>query len=101
MGRGRQIERLIMKTLSNKTTQGNAEGSERLAKGLGWFSIALGISEIFPPQTLGRSAGVCSGPGLFRLVGLREIINGVGILSQPRSAPWLWGRVLGDVMDLG
>ena len=35
-----------------------------------------------------------------RLFGLREITSGVGILSQPKPAGWLWSRVAGDVLDL-
>jgi uncharacterized membrane protein len=35
-----------------------------------------------------------------RLIGLREIAAGVGILSQSRPTGWLLGRVGGDAMDL-
>ncbi|HTW37341.1 MAG TPA: SRPBCC family protein [Steroidobacteraceae bacterium] len=37
---------------------------------------------------------------LIRALGLREIVSGVGILTRPRPAAWLWSRVLGDAMDL-
>jgi uncharacterized membrane protein len=37
---------------------------------------------------------------LVRLMGLREIAAGVGILSQRQPAEWLWARVGGDVLDL-
>jgi hypothetical protein len=33
--------------------------------------------------------------------GAREILTGVGILSQDDPVPWLWGRVGGDALDLG
>jgi uncharacterized membrane protein len=33
-------------------------------------------------------------------IGLREITSGIGILSRPRPAGWLWSRVGGDLMDL-
>jgi len=35
------------------------------------------------------------------LHGLREIATGIGILSQDDPTPWIWGRVVGDVLDLG
>jgi uncharacterized membrane protein len=35
-----------------------------------------------------------------RLVGVREIAAGVGILRRPKPAGWLWARVAGDVKDL-
>src|SRR5262245_5187327 len=37
---------------------------------------------------------------LLRLFGLREMASGVGILTQHRSTPWMWGRVGGDALDL-
>src|SRR5687768_1706429 len=37
---------------------------------------------------------------LFRLLGIRELVSGVGILTRKNSTPWLWSRVAGDAMDL-
>jgi uncharacterized membrane protein len=82
---------------------GNVLGvnSHKLAKGLGWFSIGLGLAEIFAPRQLARFLGVKSSPGLFRFLGAREIASGVGILLQSRPNKWVVSRVGGDVMDLG
>jgi uncharacterized membrane protein len=33
-------------------------------------------------------------------IGLREITSGIGILTRPRPAGWVWSRVGGDLMDL-
>jgi uncharacterized membrane protein len=72
-----------------------------LAQGLGWFSIAIGVAAVLAPRTLGSLAGVGQGSGsLMRSTGIRELANGVGILSQRNPAPWLWSRVVGDVVDL-
>jgi uncharacterized membrane protein len=75
---------------------------DRLASGLGWFSIGLGLTELSAPKTLGRLIGISERhQGLLRLLGLREAITGVGILTgRPRPTGWLWGRVAGDAIDL-
>jgi uncharacterized membrane protein len=82
---------------------GADDGAERLAHGLGWFSIGLGLAELTAPSTLASLIGVPDDEdnrSLLRAAGLREISSGIGILSQPRPAGWLWARVGGDVMDL-
>ncbi|HEX8089368.1 MAG TPA: SRPBCC family protein [Blastocatellia bacterium] len=74
---------------------------ERLATGLGWFSIGLGLAEVLAPKGMARLIGVSEDhPILFRVLGLREIASGIGILTQRRPAGWVWSRVAGDVMDL-
>lgn len=73
----------------------------KAAKGLGWFSIALGLTQVIAPRWLGRRIGIGDQPTLMRALGVREMLTGVGILSQHRPAPGLlWGRVAGDVMDM-
>lgn len=79
------------------------ETAERLANGLGWFSIGLGAAELLAPGSVARLIGVNDDDGnrsLLRFYGLREIAAGVGILTQSRPAGWLWGRVGGDLLDL-
>lgn len=76
---------------------------ERLANGLGWFSIGLGLAEVVAPQKLANLIGVADGSktrNVLRAYGAREIAAGVGILTRPRPAGWMWGRVAGDVLDL-
>jgi uncharacterized membrane protein len=56
---------------------------------------------VLAPRAVGTLAGVTRGNGgVSRSFGLREIATGVGILSQRNPAPWLWARVVGDVLDL-
>jgi uncharacterized membrane protein len=74
---------------------------ERLADGLGWFSIGLGMVELLAPRLLCRCIGVRPRVGLMRLLGLREIASGFGLLTQPGKEAWLKSRVVGDAMDLG
>jgi uncharacterized membrane protein len=76
---------------------------ERLANGLGWFSIGLGLAEVLAPRKMAELIGIANGDRtntILRAYGLREIAAGVGILMQPRPAGWLWGRVAGDALDL-
>jgi len=71
-----------------------------VAQGLGVFSIALGLAEMFAPRLLGRAIGVGERTTLLPLLGARELASGLGILSQRRKSGWLWSRVGGDAMDL-
>ena len=74
---------------------------EQIANGLGWFSIGLGLAEVIAPKALARFIGAQGRHTLLiRLMGLREITAGVGILTNPRPAHWVWARVAGDAMDL-
>ena len=77
-----------------------AEREERLAHALGWFSIGLGLAEIAAPRALAKLIGVNGNGTLLRMLGVREIASGVGILSRRRPVGWLWSRVGGDIMDL-
>lgn len=89
----------------------------RIAAGLGWFSIGLGLFELAAPRTLSRLVGIerpqtrCAPrllarePSstialLLRTLGAREVLSGIGILTGPQTAAWLWSRVVGDTMDL-
>lgn len=123
----------------------------RIAAGVGWFGIGLGIFELVAPRSFARLIGL-EGPSrgwqaagwraagyrtaqllprgvsrsvkrgvgrwaapaasawadrgdpvhraIIRGLGLREIATGIGILTRPRPAAWLWSRVVGDMMDL-
>ncbi len=81
-------------------TQSQGDNAEQLARALGWFSIGLGVAEIVAPGRLAQLIGVENKPGVFRLMGLREIGHGIGILSLDRPAGAVWSRVAGDMVDL-
>ena len=72
----------------------------RLVRGLGWFSVGLGALQLIAPRSLCRLLGIKPRSGLMRLLGVRELANGIGILSQPAEPMWLKARVAGDAMDL-
>jgi uncharacterized membrane protein len=77
-----------------------AQNRNRLVNGLGWFSIGLGLAELLAPRSVSRLIGVESHPTLMRLLGLREIATGLGLLSQVEPGTWAKARVAGDAMDL-
>jgi uncharacterized membrane protein len=71
-----------------------------LSRALGWFGLGLGVVQVMAPRGFGRSIGVDAPAWLLRLIGLREIANGAGILTQPEPRPWIEARATGDLMDL-
>jgi hypothetical protein len=71
-----------------------------LARGLGWFSIGLGLAEMLAPRMLTEQMGMQGKEGLLRFYGAREVAAGIGILMSDNPGPWLWGRVAGDALDL-
>ncbi|MBL6458261.1 cyclase dehydrase [Belnapia sp. T6] len=72
-----------------------------LAQGLGWFSIGLGLVEVLAPHRVTRATGLEGHERLVASYGLREIATGIGLLTTRDPQPWLWGRVSGDVLDVG
>jgi uncharacterized membrane protein len=74
-----------------------------LPRALGYFSLGLGSAQVLAPRTVSRLIGIRPGPTsttVMRLLGLRELGAGAGVLTQSRPAFWLWSRVAGDAMDL-
>ena len=75
---------------------------EKIARGLGWFSIGLGLAEIAAPRGLAKLIGIRGDySGLLRMLGAREITSGIGLLTRRQpNANWMWSRVGGDAIDL-
>lgn len=74
----------------------------RRAELLGWFSLGLGLTQLLAPRMIAWLAGSRSRRNTrraVRLLGARELASGLGILGH-RHPGWVWGRVIGDVMDL-
>ncbi|MGO4573793.1 cyclase dehydrase [Microvirga sp. 2TAF3] len=83
----------------NRYRQRNGS-ADALARGLGWFSLALGAVELFGAKGVSRWLGMEQHEGLIRAYGAREIATGIGLLTQKDPTPWVWGRVAGDALDL-
>lgn len=72
-----------------------------LSQSLGWFSIGLGLAELLAPGKLAKFLGVEGNEGLLRILGLRELTNGIVVLSDTANPDYMWARVGGDALDLG
>ena len=73
----------------------------QVAKALGWFSLALGVTEVVAGGTLARVLGLGRRrAGLLRAFGAREVAAGAMILANPNSSAGVWSRVAGDALDL-
>ena len=88
-----------MQTAVSRFTGGDGR-AKTLARGLGWFSIALGTVELLTPRWLSEAAGIDQRRSLVQAYGLREMAAGLGILSSSDQRPWIWSRIAGDAVDL-
>ncbi len=77
-----------------------APDDRQLGQILGVVSIGLGLAELLAPRAMGRAVGVGDHPAVMRAVGVREIVTGIGLLSERAPGTWAWARVAGDAMDL-
>jgi hypothetical protein len=82
-----------------RTGTSSLDTSDKLAKALGWFSLGLGLVELFAPRRVTRSLGLEGSEGLVRAYGAREIGAGLVSLSVEKKAG-LWSRVAGDGLDI-
>ncbi len=100
--RTRTPRNLVASTQATRgaTGRGAHSGYEALAKGLGVFSIGLGLAELLAPRSFCRAFGMEGQENLFRAYGVRELATGVAIMMSHDPAPWMWGRVGGDAIDL-
>lgn len=77
-----------------------ANNTQALTQLLGWFSVGLGVTQLLAPRALSRTIGISERhTTLMRCCGAREIVSGVGLLTQG-SSPWAWTRVAGDAIDI-
>ena len=77
-----------------------------VARGLGWASIGIGLTEVLAPRRVNHMLGLEDTPdrrGTLRVLGVREICQGIGILAESRGnekmQAGVLARVAGDVLD--
>jgi hypothetical protein len=73
--------------------------SDRLARNLGWFSIGLGLVELFGAHRITRTLGLDGQETMVRAYGLREIGAGMMTLSVDKEVG-LASRIAGDGIDI-
>lgn len=78
----------------------------RYARRLGWVSLGVAATELFAPKKVEDMLGIEDRPqnrGILRVLGVRELMHGIGILTERKPDRQLrvgvWSRVLGDVLD--
>ena len=78
------------------------------ARALGWASIGIGLTELAAPQKVQNMLGLEDSPehrGILRVLGVRELMHGISILTEREPSRQLatsvWSRVVGDVLDAG
>ena len=73
-----------------------------MARMLGWASIGLGALEVLAPKRLADFLGVDEEhASLIRLMGAREIAQGLVILGSKDPTPGIHARIAGDALDVG
>jgi hypothetical protein len=74
-------------------------GADALVRGIGLFSLGLGVAELVAPGKIAKTFGLEGKESLLRAFGAREIASGIGTLSTDPQ-PALWSRVAGDFADM-
>ena len=80
-------------------TAHSQSGADKLARGLGWLSIGIGLYQLLTPGKLTQKLGMQGNENNMRACGAREIITGIGAFSD-NPTPAIWSRVGGDMLDL-
>src|SRR5215203_1741512 len=92
-----------------KSTLETPEGHERqevattgtwLARMLGWVSIGGGLAVEAAPGPLMKALGLGYRPKLARLLGVRELVIGTGLLRGHNTAAWCRARGIADALDV-
>jgi hypothetical protein len=82
-----------------ETGPSSLKPADSFGRALGWFSMGLGLTELFAPKVLTRWLGVEGNEGLVRAYGAREIASGVLCLSVNNDYG-AFSRAAGDMIDL-
>jgi len=71
-----------------------------LARMLGWVSIGGGLAVEAAPRPLMKALGLGDRPKLARLLGVRELVIGTGLLRGHNTAAWCRARGIADALDV-
>jgi len=71
------------------------------ARGLGLLSLGIGMTEVAAPDKVQDLMGLPrgTGTGVLRILGVRELLHGLDLLTHRQARAGVRGRVMGDVLD--
>ena len=73
---------------------------ERALRGfVGWASVVFGVGGLLDPPRVAQLFGVDGRVGLIRCLALRDLVVGLGALTQRDLRPWACARALSDTTD--
>ncbi|QIN79720.1 hypothetical protein GBA65_15595 [Rubrobacter marinus] len=70
----------------------------KLARGIGWLSLAVGLQLVVAPTSATRPFGMGDSPTLGRIMGVRDLVVGAGLLRGD-TRTWLLARGINDAAD--
>jgi hypothetical protein len=97
----RHSTRRFVAATATQIADANSTPRQPVVRGLAWFSVALGVAELFVSGAVARATGLGANKGIVRLYGLRELGCGLGMLVSKDPVPFLKMRIAGDMLDLG
>lgn len=68
-------------------------------RAIGWLSIGMGIGALVAPGIAATFLGYRRRRWLARLLGVRDLVVGAGLLAATDTAPWLRARLAAEVAD--
>lgn len=71
----------------------------KLARGIGWLSVVVGLRLVAAPASGTRGFGMGDRPTLGRIMGVRDLIVGAGLLRGKDTRTWLVARGINDAVD--
>ena len=72
---------------------------QKLARGIGWLSVVVGLQLVAAPKSGTRNFGMGERPTLGRVMGVRDLVVGTGLLRGKDTRTWLVARGINDAAD--
>ncbi len=66
---------------------------------IGWSSVIVGTGVLLAPRVGAQLLGMTGRTGLVRYLGLRDVVVGLGALTQADLTPLVWARAVADASD--
>ena len=71
----------------------------KLARGIGWLSLGIGLQLLLAPAFSTRAFGMGERPNIGRIMGARDLVVGAWLLRSGDTRTWLLARGLNDAVD--